>query len=422
MMRARVAVFALLAGGCFFGYRDADAPRAPRVHRGVFVNDMVLTGELNAAQGAVIAMPRLPQWQTSIKWLAADGAEVKEGERVVELDNGPFASNLDAKKQAVTEAEQQLAQKDAEWTADVKQKELDADRKRVDLDKAKLDAAVPPEIVSRRDYEDRQIKFKRATVEYQKAYDVLLSQRQAVRADRANLGVALERARRELKEAEDAITALTLRAPRSGIVVIRDLPWEGRKLQVGDGIFIGMPLAIIPEPSSLRIEAALADVDDGRVKAGMPATVILDAYPSAPYHGRVAEISAVAQESARASMRRAFRAIIALDSIDTARMRPGLSARVIIRRETRPNALLVPRAVVAFSGKQPRVRRTGGFVDVKLGPCNAQECVVLDGLRDGDVVETVEDRRPRLSSSLLDRRGRPDRRGRLSSTLETHHG
>jgi len=364
-MRAPLAVLALVAGGCFFGYRNESAPIAPRVHRGTFVNDMVLTGELNAASGSTIAMPRLPSWQTSIKWLAVDGSEIKEGERVVELDNGPFASNLDAKKQALVQAEQQLTQKQAEWAADTAQKELDAERKRVDLDKAVLDAAVPKEVLSLREYEDRQTKFKRATVEFAKARDLLRSQKEGVRADSANLQVTLDRARRELQEAEDAIVALTLRAPRGGLVVIRDHPWEGRKFQVGDPAWVGMPLALIPEPSSLRIEAALADVDDGRVRAGMPARVILDAYPSTTYTGRVTEISAVAQESARASMRRAFRVLVKLDKIDPARMRPGLSARVMIRREERPNAMLVARADIA------------GRKDLKLGPCNAQECVVL---------------------------------------------
>jgi HlyD family secretion protein len=402
-MRAHIALLALLAGGCFFGYRDAAAPDAPRVHRGTFVNDMVLTGELNAADGSTIAMPRLPSWQTSIKWLAVDGAEVKEGERVVELDNGPIASNLDAKRQAVVQAEQEIAQKQAEWAADVAQKELEAERKKVDFDKAKLDAAVPKEVVSLRDYEDRQIKYKRTSVEYEKARDVLRSQRQAVRADEANLLVSLERARRELKEAEDGISALTLRAPRAGLVVIRDSPWEGRKLQVGDGVFVGMAIALIPEPSSLRIEAALPDVDDGRVRPGMPVRIVLDAYPSTTYTGRVTEISAVAQESARASMRRAFRVLIALDKIEPARMRPGLSARVIIRREERAKALLVPRAAIDFGrtlsaptgiGDGRGAQRVpvkarlanGTLADVTLGPCNAQECVVIDGLHEGDRV------------------------------------
>src|SRR6266498_4172178 len=56
-MRVTTAAVALLAGGCFFGYRDAGGPNAPRVHRGTFVRGMILTGELNAAEGSTIAVP-----------------------------------------------------------------------------------------------------------------------------------------------------------------------------------------------------------------------------------------------------------------------------------------------------------------------------------------------------------------------------
>src|SRR5438093_10199708 len=160
------------------------------------------------------------------------------------------------------------------------QKKLDVQTKQADYEKAKLDAAVPKEVVAARDYEDRQIKFKRATVELVKARDVLRSQLTAAKSDHANLILNLEVARRELRRADDAINALILRAPRDGIVVLKDHPWEGRRLKEGDPVFVGLGLALLPDPSSIRVTAALADVDDRKIAVGMPATVILDAYPS----------------------------------------------------------------------------------------------------------------------------------------------
>jgi HlyD family secretion protein len=392
-MRRLSSAIVLLAAGCFSGY-SADGPGAAtlRVHRGAFVSDIVLTGELEAARGEAIAVPQLPSWQTSIKWLAPDGSEVRQGDRVVELDSTAFATNLDAKHQAVVQAEQQLTEKKAEWSADVEQKELDLAKKRVDYDKARLEIGVPKEIISARELQDREIKFKRAEVELAKATDVLRSQRQSVTSDRANLLLTLQKAQRELDEADRAIAALTLRAPRSGIVVIRDIPWEGRKLQEGDGVWVGFPLALIPEPTSMQVNVALADVDDRKIAVGMPATVILDAYPALRFAGRISDISAVARENAaaRASLRRSFRVLVQLQQIDFSRMRPGLSARVIVRRESRKDALLAPRAGLDLRRAEARARLAGGGTSaVKLGPCNAQECVVLDGLREGVTLAPV---------------------------------
>src|SRR6059058_1996491 len=146
----------LLVAGCFSGY-ESDAPSRNdlRVRRGAFRGDVVLTGELRAGRGDDLVVPRLPQWQTSIKWLITDGAEVKQGERVVELDNSAFASNLEAKRQTVAQAQQELQQKEAEWYADTLRKQIEAEKKRVEYDKAKLEAAMPKEVVSARDFQDR---------------------------------------------------------------------------------------------------------------------------------------------------------------------------------------------------------------------------------------------------------------------------
>jgi multidrug resistance efflux pump len=389
-LRIVLSSAALLAAACVAGY-SSTRNGALRVRRGTFVADVVLTGELESARGELIAVPALPQWQTSIKWLAVDGVEAKQGDKVVELDNTAFASDLDTKRQAETQAAQELQQKEGEWAADLKEKQLDVEKKKSELEKARLEAALPREILAARDYEDRQTKLRRAEVEYAKAQDVFKSQRAGVGAERANLDLKLLKAHRDIDIAQRAIDSLVLRAPRDGIIVIKDIPWEGRKLQAGDAVWVGFPLAVIPEMSSLQVAASLADVDDGRVAVGMPAVVTLDGYPNMTFPGRVDSISAVAQESNRQSLRRAFKVVVKLSRIDAERMRPGLSARVTIRRQQTQNALIAPRAALDLSGDKPRALTGGGKrADITLGSCNAQECVVTNGLQEGQELASLE--------------------------------
>jgi multidrug efflux pump subunit AcrA (membrane-fusion protein) len=385
------ALAALLLSSCFSGYREKEDDSL-KVRKGTFTSDVVLTGELEAARGAAITVPTLPNWQTSIKWLATDGVMVREGERVVELDNTSFTTDLDSKRQAELQALQELQQKTEEWAADLKQKALEFEKRKSELDKAKINADVPADVISAREYADRQMDLQRAMVEFEKARDVLGAQRNAVTSDRKNLEIRLGKAQREIRRSERAIEDLVLRAPREGIVVVRDLPWEGRKLQAGDTVFVGFPLALIPELDSLQVSVALPDVDDGRIAIGMPATVTLDGYPGSEFKGKVTAISAVAQESARQSLRRAFKVIVTLDSIDAKRMRPGLSARVLVRRETRPNSLMVPRVALDLSGKETfAALASGKKVKVGLGSCNAQDCVVTSGLEEGQRLARIDE-------------------------------
>lgn len=383
MKRSLLLGAVMLMAGCFSAY-DTPKPGEMRVRRGKFTSTMVLTGELEAARGAMVSVPELPSWQSSIKWLIDDGVAVKAGERVAELDNTPFTADLDKKRQDLTQAEQELQEKAAEWVGDLRDKQFDVEKKKSEFEKAKIEAAVPKEIVSQRDYEDRQTKLRRATTDYEKARATLDAQQKADAADRANQLVKIEHAKDEVTIAEQSIDSLVLRAPQAGVVVVKDIPWEARKLQVGDTVWVGFPIAVIPELDSMRVTAALPDVDDGRVLRGMPARVTLDGYPKMHFAGRVDSVSAVAQEGARGSLRRAFVVLVKLDQIDHERMRPGLSARVEIDRETKDNVLVAPRAALDFSGTAPRARLSGGtLVTVNLGSCNAQECVVTSGLSEG---------------------------------------
>ena len=82
--------------------------------------------------------------------------------------------------------------------------------------------------------------------------------------------------------------------------------------------------------------------------------------------------------------------LIALDNLDQNTMRPGLSARIVIRREAQQNALLAPRAALDLSDKTAHAKLASGkTVAVQLGSCNAQECVVKSGLAEGQLLAPV---------------------------------
>jgi HlyD family secretion protein len=384
MKSAPLCVVLLVLAGCFSGHADdSREPNELVVRQGPFINEVILSGELEAARGDSLAVPPLPNWQTAIKWLAEDGATVKAGEPVAELDNSALTADLEQKRQTAMQAAQELRQKEGEWEADLEGKQLEVDKKKAEVEKTRLQTLVPKELQSMRQFEQNELAFKKATIEHEKAVDVLRSRRTAVEAERQNVLLRIAQAERDIAIAEQGINALVLRAPRDGIVVVRD-HWQGRKLQVGDTVFVGFPIAMLPELTSMRVKASLADVDDGKIATGMPVVITLDGYPDVNYTGRISSISAVAQESRRQSLRRHFDVVIDLERLDPARMRPGLSARVIVRRDAVKNALLVPRAALDLSGKTPRARMSDGdLVDVKLGACNAQDCIVREGLTEG---------------------------------------
>jgi len=198
------------------------------------------------------------------------------------------------------------------------------------------------------------------------------------------LRIALDKARREVAQSEESLRGLQLRAPRAGVVLLGRSPQEDRPLQLGDNLWPGLRAASLPDLSELEVAAYLPEVDDGRVLPGQTARVILDSALDRVHAGRVELVAAVAQDARYAG---GFKVRVSLEKTDAASMRPGLSARVEVVRNTFKDALVTPRASVSWVDSQARVARPGGgFTNVTLSACLALECVVESGLNEGDRV------------------------------------
>ncbi|HSG41045.1 MAG TPA: efflux RND transporter periplasmic adaptor subunit [Thermoanaerobaculia bacterium] len=352
--------------------------------RGTFRERVLLSGELAAERGDPLTVPRTEVWQLQIRWMAEDGSRVKAGDPVVEFDNSQFASALEEKRLTASNAGSDLDRVQAEARTAAAQQQFEVDKARSELKKARIAAEIPKDLLSQVEYQNRQIALKRAESALVKAEEELVARKKASTSDVQVQKISLEKSQRQIRNAEESIAALTLRAPRNGMVLTGDHPWEGRKLQEGDTVWVGMTVASLPDLDSMIVEASLSDVDDGRIAPGMPVICSLDAFPDRTFRGRVVDISPVARESRRSPLLRAFPVRIALEQSDPQRMRPGMSVRVEVLGRERKNALLVPRAALDLSGDKARALLAGGgAADVRLGPCGAQECVVESGLKDG---------------------------------------
>jgi multidrug resistance efflux pump len=365
------------------------------VRRGDLAPRLLLSGELRAARALPVVVPPSPSFEVQIRWLAEDGSRVAAGEPVVEFDNTSLLAKLEEQRLAADTGAADLARIEAQARADQADKEFAVEQARTDLAKARIAAAVLAELLPRREYQDRQLKLQQADGALGKAIEDLKAQRAKAAADVGVQRIVLDQARRDVAVATAAIHDLTLRAQRDSLVVVSEHPMEGRKYQAGDNVWTGMTVATLPETSSMMVDAALSDVDDGRVAPGMPATCVLDAYPGSRYRGRVVEVAGVARESRRTALLRAIAVSIALDPVAApaaARLRPGMSARVEIAGAPVRGALLVPRAALELgqSGAPPRVRLAGGgAAPVRLGPCDAFWCVAASGVQEGEALRAL---------------------------------
>jgi multidrug resistance efflux pump len=387
---AAATVVAQLA--CSGGDAGLEVPAQPMVTElGVLEPRVLLSGELQAVGSIEITVPRTPTWEMEIRWLREDGEQVTAGDKVVEFDNTAFVADLDARRNAVDIAEQALLKQRAEAEAARLEAEMALAKARLAVETARLRTAVPSALISRREAATRQLELERAELELEKVEQEHEMTVAGGRADLAVREIELASARRRLQAAERAIDDLVMTAPRDGVIVIANHFREDRKLQVGDTVWVGLTVARLPELSRMKVDARLSDVDDGLIAPGMAARCTLDAFPDLELAGTVSQISPVAQEVSRRSLRRAFAVDVLLDGSDPDRLRPGMSVKVEVPLASCDQALLAPRAALDLSGDSARLCLAGGGgIEVVLGSCSAQRCVVEGELQPGLELRPVE--------------------------------
>jgi multidrug resistance efflux pump len=360
----------------------------------------LLTGELVAERAVEIVVPDVGLRPLEIRWVVENGTPVAAGDPLFELDNSDLASRLDERRVAVDEARARIAAMQSEAGTKVADMEFELERRRAELEKARIDASIPVGLRSQEEHQRLQLELEKARRRLADAERLLATTGASTRAEVEKQRLALGKEEAALRQVEGGLSRLAVTAPMAGVALLgrnnaQDRPWE-----VGDVVYPGHRLAELPDLSSLAVRARLFDVDDGRVAPGMAATVELDAYPGRPFPARVRSVDRIAFQRGRDTSTRVFWVMLDLESLDLERMRAGMSAKVAV--ETQPggmaeDALVAPRESLDLSRPEaPRaLLADGSWRAVALGRCSALVCVVDGGLAENEELGWIRDGAPR---------------------------
>jgi Cu(I)/Ag(I) efflux system membrane fusion protein len=190
---------------------------------------------------------------------------------------------------------------------------------------------------------------------------------------------------------------LTIHSPISGVVTKKDVV-EGMKLDAG-----AMPYEIV-DLSEVWVLADVYESELRHVKAGMPATLTLNAYPNRAFQGRVSFVDPLLDPRTRTvKVRLAF-------PNPTGELKPEMFGEVVLHGAAR-EGLRVPTDAVIDSGTSNVVFVSlgeGKFQprEVKLGDSDGQTVEVTAGVAEGEQVVTranfLIDSESRLRASLAE--------------------
>ena len=382
--------------------RGTAVPTA-RLSKGPLRLTVHATGDLRAGRTMTLVAPPVGGMLRLVK-MVPTGAAVKEGEVVIEFDPADQQFTLEQSKSEVQEAEQEIAKMKADTAAQSAQDDVGLLTARFAVRRAELDASANELIPA--------IEAQKNVLTLDEAKRALEQLEQDVKSraetSTASLAVLLEKRNKAMlamQRAEQVIDSLTIKAPITGVVAVKDnrdamggmMIW-GMSLpeyREGDSVWPGRPIADVIEAGRMEMRAKVDENDRANLTEGQPSAVEVDSIPGEKFPAKVGALSGLASRAGffeSAGVTRQFDVTFQFLNPDP-RMKAGASAKVTIEGKVVDDALTVPRqAVFQKNGKTHVFVKTGDrFEPREVKIVNRTESrAAIEGLPDGTEIALVD--------------------------------
>ena len=152
----------------------------------------------------------------------------------------------------------------------------------------------------------------------------------------------LVKARTNLQLAQERMGDVDIRAPIAGTVIEKTVE-QGQIIASASGnVSGGTTLVKMADLSTVQARALVDETDIGRVQAGQPAAVTVEAYPGRTFRGTVSKVEPQAVVDQNVTM---FPVLVELGNPERL-LKPGMNAEVSISIARRENAVTVPNGAV----------------------------------------------------------------------------
>jgi HlyD family secretion protein len=418
-----VIMVSLVAGGYYWYTRpvnrgaDAQSYRMTQVRRGPLVQTVATDGRVEP--NFVVEVKSKASGEI-VRIVYEEGARVKKGELLVELDPSDeqrnvrkMASSLAAARARLAKAQSELATARQTIPATIAEAKAHQASTQVALEDAhnkllRAQSLDQRQIISQEVLETAETTYQKAVADDQQAqaalekaqasqstleerrHDITLAQAQVIDAE-----IALE-------EAQERLADTHIKAPIDG-VIIQQLVEQGQIISSGiSNVSGGTPLLHVADLSTLFVAASVDETDIGQVRVGQEVQLTADAYRQRTFRGTVVHI---APQGVVESNVTTFNVKIEVEGEGKIMLKPAMSVNVEIVTGRRDDTLMViSTAIQDGRGAKKRVfQLVNGQpvpIPVRTGLSNGTDTEILQGVQEGaEVIANVAVLRTRRSAS-----------------------
>ena len=233
------------------------------------------------------------------------------------------------------------------------------------------------------DDELKKAEFMKAEVNYERAkkdaerFKSLREEHAATEWQKENAWQAYKGAEAQYILARKQYRDTKINTPIAGVVT-------SRPVDVGTMVQPGMVVANVVDISKLKVKLNVAEQDAFKLKVDDPVEVTTDVYPGVKFAGKIATISAKADES------HTYPIEITLPNSKQNPLKAGMFGRVSSVSMSKTQALSIPREALVGSIKHPQVFVVENNIakrrELVVGDAVGTSVSVLQGLKEGETI------------------------------------
>jgi HlyD family secretion protein len=354
------------------------------------------------------------------EFFVKEGDHVKKGDELCRLDQ--TNQQLIVQQQQITVSRAELAYEQAKTAsssgqqsqleASVASAQAGADSARDAYDKAVLATGRIEEMfakgyASQQELESAQQQVAAAKAQLDSAEAALANAKKqlanfqessnAASIKEAKLG--LEAAKVALAEARKQLGDSVIKAPIDGIIMEKLLDVGDSVVSINSSFGGGNTLVKIADLSRIQIRTSVDEIDIGKILTGQTATVTVDAFSDKEFAGKVTNVFPQGVASGQGLIN--FIALVEVDNTEGLLL-GNMTATVKIEAKVYKDVLLIPLAATR-AGEEPDTTvvevlnagedkfdekaKTEQNRKIKVGDTDYQNIIVLEGLKDGEMVK-----------------------------------
>jgi len=351
-----------------------------------FINSLTVEGVVEPLLSTTLVSPRY--CDGVVEFLVEDGTYVEEGQVVCIIEFQELKNQYEQISIQLENAEAGLNKTRADLNMqyaliEAQVKTNDADTRIAQMDSVQIAYA------SLKERAIKELQLERALIEKTRFEKKLEALKVIQQSEIKKLELEIQRFRSRVQTMKEQLDALTIKAPKSGLMLRADSRLTGKKYQVGDPIWSNMPVATIPEMKEMKVKIMASESDFKIISVNDSVSYTFDAMPENTGSGKILKKSPVGQPYKKDGKVKFFEIEASLNDVLTL-PEPGFTANCRIIFKQIENVITVPQIAIfnEDSIKVVFVQSKRGFEkrQVLTDISSPNESIITAGLTGGETV------------------------------------